>query len=637
MNLQRVTIRNFRSIRSHTYTFDHTGLCGIMGRNGSGKSSLLFSVTYALFGRISKDVKVGEVINWDAKKDLLVKLDFTSAGHEYSIIRTVDTPEYGTDLLVFKDNVRIKGANKIETQQILETEIIGMNFDTFCSSVYFNIQSAAGSILYATDANRRKSFNEITGLDYYDKFFAKVKDRLKDVKLEVQTARIRLEEINKSLSSDGTVALADKVKSWELERKTKVEDLNAKHSKFSVENASKVLEADKKMDQLRTAIVDLERLMEVESKAAEDLADLNAQASILNDEITTYYKKLPELKVLDSKIESLIQELKILNDKAAQAESKIGENCEACGQLLTKEGLPHLKSYFSSKLDLVKHQGAPLFNKAQELKSSILSEADIKSKEIEAAALKAKINSIKSSSKSSILKTSIESNRNTLNNLIQTKADLKNKQSPYKGEIELLQSQSNPYVELLDQQRKQYQILTDRKKAASDLVEKLVDDMESWEILKDYEKELKLVLVRDTVISVNHYLASFLDVLGDGELRCEFIFNEGTNINIDISVRGNSTSFFSLSLGQQASMRFCTQLAFFRHVQESLGLEFPFLFLDEGLDGMDDINKVKAADLIRTTFSQLDCVYIIDHDKSFLSKLDTYIEVESEDGTSRFL
>jgi DNA repair exonuclease SbcCD ATPase subunit len=637
MKFSKLYIRNFRSIQSHLYTFDHSGLCGIIGSNGVGKSSLLLALVYNLFGRISKDVKLSEVVNWDSKGDLLTQLEFTNNGSSYTIIRTVDSTEYGTDLIIIKDGQRIRGANKTETQTILEEQILGMNFDTFCSSVYFNIQSAAGSILYATEANRRKAFNEITGLDYYDKFFAKVKDKCKELKETLQSAKIRLDEVSRSVESDGTVALAAKVKTWQDEHEAKISELTIKDSKYSLEVNQKVLEMDKKMDQLRAAIQDLENLLSKEDNASKDAAIVSAEISILSEEISDYYKKMPELEVLNSKTGELITSLNAYKNRLANLDSEVNSNCDECGQLITREGLDHIRSYLNNKTTVIKQAGAPLYERATEIKKELDAMGSIEDKESKLKELKAKLNSHKASNKAPMLKASIEANKNSLSNLVQRKAEVKATPSPYKAELDVLSNQTNPYTELLEKQREQYIKLLERKQAATTILVDIQTDLAYWERLKDYEKELKLYLVQDTVTSINYYLASFLDTLGDGVIKCEFIINEGSNITIDIAVRGNATSFFSLSLGQQAIARFCTQLAFFKHIQESLGLNFPFLFLDEGLDGMDETNKAKAADLIRNVFNNLECVYIIDHDKPFLSKLDTYIEVEADNGITKFL
>ena len=58
-----------------------------MGHNGSGKSTFLDALTFALFGRPFRKVNKGNVVNSINQKNCLVEIEFTANNKRYKVIR----------------------------------------------------------------------------------------------------------------------------------------------------------------------------------------------------------------------------------------------------------------------------------------------------------------------------------------------------------------------------------------------------------------------------------------------------------------------------------------------------------------------------------------------------------------------
>ena len=82
----RLTLSNFLCYRENVPTLDFTGLhiACLCGSNGHGKSALLDSITWALWGK-GRGKTQDEMISYGAD-ECRVELDFSSRGQEYRII-----------------------------------------------------------------------------------------------------------------------------------------------------------------------------------------------------------------------------------------------------------------------------------------------------------------------------------------------------------------------------------------------------------------------------------------------------------------------------------------------------------------------------------------------------------------------
>lgn len=155
---------------------------------GSGKSAILNSISWAIYGKLPKDANVDEVIK-DGESHCSVALIFSNGE---SIVRS----RKPNDLYILKPTGQIKGKDARETQSLIE-EYIGCNFETFCQSVYF-AQNYDKKFLSSNQEDKGKILSSIQNLQIFDKARKEAMDLLKLENDKNTTLRnqVQIEESN---------------------------------------------------------------------------------------------------------------------------------------------------------------------------------------------------------------------------------------------------------------------------------------------------------------------------------------------------------------------------------------------------------------------------------------------------------
>src|SRR3954463_13104423 len=98
MRLNNLRLTNFRQHCDTVVTFD-TGLTGIIGANGSGKSTILEGIAWALYGQDAARGKKETIRTLRAAPTarVRVELDFELGGHRYRVVRGLNAAELYLD------------------------------------------------------------------------------------------------------------------------------------------------------------------------------------------------------------------------------------------------------------------------------------------------------------------------------------------------------------------------------------------------------------------------------------------------------------------------------------------------------------------------------------------------------------
>ncbi|MEX2419808.1 MAG: SMC family ATPase [Acidimicrobiia bacterium] len=174
-----LTLRGFRSYADDT-TFEFTGrsLVGIVGPIGSGKSSILDAVSFALYGKTPRIAGETKTLINQRKDSLHVSLSFEVDGTVWKAVRVLRRNGAAAHTLyrveddedhVVADKARDMG-EKIE-------EILGLDFEAFRRSVLLAQNQFAG-FLEATGTDRNKVLKGVFGFDRLDAMREAVKARV---------------------------------------------------------------------------------------------------------------------------------------------------------------------------------------------------------------------------------------------------------------------------------------------------------------------------------------------------------------------------------------------------------------------------------------------------------------------------
>ena len=138
MKFKNLHVVNFQSLGDVTFPFP-SGLVLIDGidedlgsANGVGKSALMSSITYALYGRTPKNIKSENLIR-NGMKSMSVELEFE--GNDNAIIQVKRTrTESSSKLFLTINGVKIDGTIKDLEKRI--PELVGLSFEQFVQTVY---------------------------------------------------------------------------------------------------------------------------------------------------------------------------------------------------------------------------------------------------------------------------------------------------------------------------------------------------------------------------------------------------------------------------------------------------------------------------------------------------------------------
>jgi len=149
----------------------------LVGKNGSGKSSIPLILEEILYNKNSKGVAKGDILNrFSGATEYTMKLDFKVNGTPYSIEKVVKTTAKVT---LMSDGVNIGGHTATQTYKIV-ADILGMDMTTFSKLVYQSLTSSL-DFLTATDGNRKKFLINLLNLENYPSIETRIKEERKDV------------------------------------------------------------------------------------------------------------------------------------------------------------------------------------------------------------------------------------------------------------------------------------------------------------------------------------------------------------------------------------------------------------------------------------------------------------------------
>ena len=314
ITIKDLTVKNFMSVGNQTQAvdFDQTNLTLVLGenldqggddsgsRNGTGKTTIINGLSYALYGQALTNIKRNNLINKTNSKGMLVTLSFEKNGVNYRI-------ERGRSPNILK--FYINNEEQIEedesqgdsrkTQEDIDA-LLGMSHDMFKHIVALNTYSEPFLSMRAND--QRNIIEQLLGITILSEKADALKNEIKLIKERIteETFRINaVEESNKKIQS--TIDnLKQNQRAWQAKKKQDIE-------------------------KLETAIEELEKLdIESELDAHEKLSswtEMNNAITALNKEKSTLDSALLRADKSVKKAETDINEL----DEAT---------CYTCGQAL---------------------------------------------------------------------------------------------------------------------------------------------------------------------------------------------------------------------------------------------------------------------------------------------------------------
>jgi DNA repair exonuclease SbcCD ATPase subunit len=141
IKFKKVRFKNFGSFGNNftELILDKNPTTLICGNNGSGKSfAFLDSITFALFGKPFRKINIPQLVNSVNDKNCLVEIEFTKGSDEYLVRRGLNPKLFE----IHKNGVLVnQDAKSLDYQEVLEDQIIKMNYKTFTQVVILGSSS----------------------------------------------------------------------------------------------------------------------------------------------------------------------------------------------------------------------------------------------------------------------------------------------------------------------------------------------------------------------------------------------------------------------------------------------------------------------------------------------------------------
>ena len=179
----KICFKNFQSFGNDltTVDLDKDKISLICGTNGSGKTCVIQTISYALFGKSLTGISKSDLINNKNKKNLWVQLTFTIANDVYILTRG-DKPAV---LTISKngEDVPIDGDSRI-FQKKLEEDILKFDFKSFKQLVCLGSEFTR---FFKMTASERRTFIEgILDLQVISEMAGFAKEDLKATKKQLE-------------------------------------------------------------------------------------------------------------------------------------------------------------------------------------------------------------------------------------------------------------------------------------------------------------------------------------------------------------------------------------------------------------------------------------------------------------------
>lgn len=352
LKIKTVTAKNFLSIGNATQAvhFDSEHLTLVLGenldqggddagaRNGTGKSTIVNALSYALFGQALSNIKKDNLINHINKKNMLVTVDFEKDGVSYRIERG----RKPAVLKFFINNEEQKIEDEAqgdsrETQKDISTLLSNMSHDMFKHIVALNTYTEPFLSLKAND--QRVIIEQLLGITLLSEKAEKLKEQIKETRDQINIESTKIETIQKSNEHIQSTlnSLKRKQSLWLQQRDKEIESIKSNIEKLQTvdiefellqherlktfnEFVEKKLSLSKEFDTLESAILQGNKTLQkyqAELKALEldqcpmckqeihnDTHDNLKQAAITNEKETQDY-----LNTLLNKYEAISKEL----------------------------------------------------------------------------------------------------------------------------------------------------------------------------------------------------------------------------------------------------------------------------------------------------------------------------------------
>jgi DNA repair exonuclease SbcCD ATPase subunit len=687
LKIKNLTVKNFMSVGNATQAinFDRNDLTLVLGenldlggddsgaRNGTGKTTIINALSFALYGNALTNIKKDNLINKTNQKNMLVTVDFEKDGQTYKI-------ERGRKPAIIKfwvgDNEQeitddAQGDSR-ETQIEIE-QMLGMSHDMFKHIVALNTYTEPFLALKAND--QRLIIEQLLGITLLSEKADKLKELTKLTKEEKTSEESRIkavEDANKRVAAqienarkrhEQWVSKHDEqlnalVHEYEELSKIDIDSELEDHAQLKIYNKNKEKQDIRNNLLLRQKSWEQKQEKDIANlqKMYDDLSHINIDSELENHKmLSEYNKKKTEIDKIKGYVaqneRDQAREDKLLSKLNAEMEALQKHQCHACGQDLHDDDHEQMIADKQKQISEVALNAlsadtqwvqntealAALGELGEKPQVHYKNESDAIKHSSELESIQQQIN-LKKSEVDPYLEQLKDHEEVTLGmkptTIYKTEAEAIKHSSQVTNllnQIDLIGNEVSPYLE---------QIADMEQNALQDID---YDSMNALtELLQHQDFLLKLLTNKDSFIRkriidqnlsyLNARLEQYLNRIG---LPHTVKFNN--DLTVSITELGRDLDFDNLSRGERNRLILSLSWSF-RDVWESLYQPINLLFIDELVDsGMDSSGVENSLAILKKMSRDANkSIWLVSHKDELAGRVHNILRVVKENGYTQY-
>ena len=289
ITFQKIKWKNFLSTGDHWSEIDFTGHTTnlVVGTNGSGKSTMLDALTFALFNKPFRKINKSQLVNATNEKDCCVEVEFSVNNKDYLVRRSIKPNKFDIEV---NGTLLHKEADDRANQKILEESILKVNYKSFTQIVILGSSSFVPFMQLST-SNRRDVIEDLLDIRIFSAMNSLIKEKIRTEKEKIRSLDLKRDNIKDKISMQENFIreLEEQGKTNIAENAKKRDSLSDEISVLTMQNeglADDVHGLTEEQNKLTGAGEKLLKLNNLKGKLSNRVATLTKEHKFFSDNVT---------------------------------------------------------------------------------------------------------------------------------------------------------------------------------------------------------------------------------------------------------------------------------------------------------------------------------------------------------------